>query len=221
MFTRRGYPGRRFRFSVSAAIHVFHERKWPVGLALYYKRTAGTPKPCFICYKPSTTVLATINTVDFLYTCNVHLTDPGFASPFVDPAAASKPALSQEDIGKVVAEWEERQKRKKEKEKADKEKAEKEKADKEKADKDKDAKAADKDSKDKGKGKDKADNDSKDSLKVPGSLSPKPATAPTHERFTLHRDMFSLRQAEHRKRRQAAQAKDLAPRLPGAPRGTL
>ncbi|KAJ6516199.1 DUF1742-domain-containing protein [Mycena sanguinolenta] len=180
---------------------------------LYYKRTAGTPKPCYVCFKPTTTVLATINTVDFLYSCNVHLTDPGFASPFADPAAASKPALSQEDIGKVVAEWEERQKRKKE------EKAAKEKADKEKADKDKDAKSADKDSKDKA--KDKADNDSKDSLKVPGSLSPKPATAPMHERFTLHRDMFSLRQAEHRKRRQAAQAKDLAPRLPGAPRGTL
>ncbi|KAJ7233148.1 VPS4-associated protein 1 [Mycena haematopus] len=181
---------------------------------VYYKRTAGTPKPCFVCYKPTTTVLATINTVDFLYTCPVHLTDPGFASPFVDPAAASKPALSQEDIGKVVAEWEDRQKRKKEKEKADKEKADKDKSDK---DKDKDAKAAsDKDSKDIA--KDKVENDS---LKVPGSLSPKPATTPTHERFTLHRDMFSLRLGEHRKRRQAAQAKDLAPRLPGAPRGTL
>ncbi|KAF8211442.1 VPS4-associated protein 1 [Mycena galopus ATCC 62051] len=183
---------------------------------VYYKRTAGTPKPCFVCYKPTTIVLATINTVDFLYTCPVHLTDPGFASPFADPAAASKPALSQEDLGKVVAEWEERQKRKKEKEKADKDKA-----DKEKADKEKDSKTTDKD-KDKGKDKDKkADNDSKDSLQVPGSFSPKSPSAPTHERFTLHRDIFSMRQGEHRKRRQAAQAKDLAPRLPGAPRGTL
>ncbi|KAJ7873277.1 DUF1742-domain-containing protein [Mycena olivaceomarginata] len=175
---------------------------------LYYKRTAGTPKPCYICYKDTTTVLATINTVDFLYTCVVHLSDPGFASP--------KPALSQEDIGKVVAEWEDRQKRKKEKEKADKEKAEKE-----KAEKDKDSKATDKDSKDKDKAKDKAGNDSTDSLKVPGSLSPKSPSTATHERYTLHRDMFSLRQGEHRKRRQAAQAKELAPRLPGAPRGTL
>ncbi|KAK7061460.1 DUF1742-domain-containing protein [Favolaschia claudopus] len=182
---------------------------------LYYKRTAGTPKPCFVCYKPTTTVLATINTVDFLYTCPVHLTDPGFASPFADPAAQSKPAVSQEDVGKAVAEWEERQKRKKEKEKADKEKAEKE-----KTEKDKDSKAADNKDKEKEKVKD-ADNDSKDSLKIPGSLSPKPSSTPTHERFTLHRDIFSLRQTEHRKRRQAAQAKDLAPRLPGAPRGTL
>ncbi|KAJ7774217.1 VPS4-associated protein 1 [Mycena maculata] len=170
---------------------------------LYYKRTAGTPRPCFVCYKPTTTVLATIGTVDFLYACPTHLTDPGFASPFVDPEAAGKPAPSQEDIGKVIADWEDRQKRKKEKE--DKQKAEKEKEDKEKAD------AKD----DKGKAKE-------DSLKVPGSLfpSPKPST-PTHERFTLHRDMFAMRQGEHRKRRQTAQAKDLAPRLPGAPRGTF
>ncbi|KAJ7781558.1 VPS4-associated protein 1 [Mycena metata] len=172
---------------------------------VYYKRTAGTPKPCYVCYKPTTTVLATINTVDFMYTCPTHLTDPGFASPFVDPAAAAKPALSQEDVGKVIAEWEDRQKRKKEKEK-------------EKADKD--AKDTEKDSK--GKAKEKTEGeDSAASPKLPGSLSPKPASTPSHERFTLHRDMFAMRQGEHRKRRQTAQAKDLAPRLPGAPRGTL
>jgi hypothetical protein len=131
-------------------------------------------------------VLATINTVDFLYTCPNHLLDPGFASPFVDPLQ-KPPAYSQEDIGKVVAEWEDRQKRKKEKEKADKEKADKEKADKEKADKDKEK---DKDSKDKDKAKDTKDKD-EDSPKIPGSLSPKSTSTPTHERFTLHRDMFT------------------------------
>ncbi|KAJ6627531.1 VPS4-associated protein 1 [Mycena sp. CBHHK59/15] len=177
---------------------------------LYYKRTAGTPKACYICHKPTTTVLATVPLVDFLYTCPTHLTDPGFASSFVDPnasAAASKPALSQEDIGKVVAEWEDRQKKK--------EKEKKEKEDKEKGNKD--TKDTDED-----KGKDKA-KDTKDAMaspKMPGSLTPK-SPPPTHERYTLHRDMFSMRQGEHRKRRQTAQAKDLAPRLPGAPRGTL
>ncbi|KAJ6599368.1 DUF1742-domain-containing protein [Mycena vulgaris] len=179
---------------------------------LYYRRTAGTPKACFVCYKPTTTVLATINTVDFIYTCPTHLTDTGFASPFVDPEAAKAPAPSPEDVGKAIAEWEDRQKRKKEKE-------EKEKADKAKAKESKDSKDDDK-AKTKDKGKDEP-KDATASLKIPGSLSPKPAAAATHERYTLHRDMFSMRLGEHRKRRQAAQAKDLAPRLPGAPRGTL
>ena len=48
------------------------------------------------------------------------------------------------------------------------------------------------------------------------AASPAPP-APTHQRYTLHRDIFALRLAEHRRRRQAAQAKELAPRLPGAP----
>ncbi|KAJ7095095.1 DUF1742-domain-containing protein [Mycena belliarum] len=178
---------------------------------LYYKRTAGTPKACFVCSKPTTTVLATINTVDFIYTCPTHLSDPGFASPFADPAAEKAPAVSQEDIGKVIADWEDRQKRKQDKEK-------KEKEDNDKADKGKGKEKTDKDGEKAKAGKD----DLKDaSPKVPGSFSPKSAPPPTHERFTLHRDMFSMRLGEHRKRRQAAQAKDLAPRLPGAPRGTL
>ncbi|KAJ7688434.1 VPS4-associated protein 1 [Mycena rosella] len=179
---------------------------------LYYKRTAGTPKACYVCSKPTTTVLATISTVDFIYTCPTHLTDTGFASPFVDPEAAKPPALSQEDIGKVIAEWEDRQKRKKEKE----EKEKKEKAAKDKDSKDKESK----DSKDSKESKDSKDTDDPPP-KFPGSLSPKAALSPTHERFTLHRDMFAMRLRDHRKRRQTAQAKDLAPRLPGAPRGTL
>ncbi|KAJ7117301.1 DUF1742-domain-containing protein [Mycena crocata] len=174
---------------------------------LYYRRTAGTPKNCFICSKPSTTVLATIQNVDFIYTCPTHLTDPGFATSVVDSEPA-KP--SQEDVGKAIADWEDRQKRKKEQEEK-----------KEKTDKDKDSKETDKDkAKTKDKSQDSKSEDSKDSAaspKLPGSLSPK--ATPTHERFILHRDIFSIRLGEHRKRRQTAQAKDLAPRLPGAPRG--
>ncbi|KAJ7122741.1 DUF1742-domain-containing protein [Mycena epipterygia] len=154
---------------------------------LYYKRVTSTPGPCYVCHKPTTTVLATINTVDFIYTCPTHLTDPGFSSPFVDPEAANKPALSQEDIGKVVADWEDH-----------------------------------KDSKDTDEDKAKANDKSKDSStspKISGSFSPKPAS--THERFTLHRDMFAMRLRDHRKRKQTAQAKELAPQLPRAPRGTL
>lgn len=154
-------------------------------------------------------MLATINTVDFIYVCDVHLTDPGFASLVSETndgvgatGGAKKMGLSPEEIAKVKEEWEERQKRKQEKEKE----KEKEKA--------KDAKDGDKDG--------KSDKDTKSSTKkaVPstsGSVTPASPPTPTHQRYTLHRDIFALRLADHRRRRQATQAKELAPRLPGVP----
>ncbi|KAI0796512.1 VPS4-associated protein 1 [Abortiporus biennis] len=178
---------------------------------LYYKRAVGTAKACYVCYKPTTTVLATLNTVDFIYVCNSHLSDPGFATQVgeshdgVGAGGAKKLGLSPEEIAKVKEEWEERQKKKQEREK------EKKKKDNE-------------DNKDEGDAKQEKDADKKSpTSKSPASSStpsPQPAT-PTHERYTLHRNIFSLRLAEHRRRRQAAQAKELAPRLPGAPRGPL
>jgi hypothetical protein len=113
--------------------------------------------------------------------------------------------LSPEEIARVKQEWEEQQKRRKEKEDAKK----KENEDKEKADKEKED------------GKGSKDSSKKTTPKVlsPVSSTPSAPSTPTHQRFTLHRDMFALRLSEHRKRRQAAQAKLLAPRLPGAPQG--
>jgi hypothetical protein len=185
-----------------------------------FKLTAqavGTERPCFICYKPTTIVLATINTVDFLYTCSTHLSDPGFATKVAaDEASSPKstPAVSQEAIDKIKEEWEEKQRKRKEKEK------EKEKQ---------------KDGGDDGnKGKAKKDDESEGAA-TKKTKSPPPATSPTpssssasttpvtpsHEKYVLHRDMFALRQAEHRRRRQANQAKDLAPRLPAAPKSNI
>ncbi|KAG2158971.1 DUF1742-domain-containing protein [Suillus bovinus] len=170
---------------------------------LYYKRITATAKACYICYKPTTAVLATIDTSDFLYTCTVHLSDHGFATRVLDLESDNKIGISAEEIAKLREEWEEKQKRKKEK--ADKDK-----------DKDKDKTA--------GEGEKKEDDGkSEKSSKVPGSLptsgslSPKP----THEKYILHRDIFALRVSEHRRRRQTSQAKDLAPRLPGAPSSSL
>ncbi|KAG6907839.1 hypothetical protein DXG01_007221 [Tephrocybe rancida] len=173
---------------------------------IYYKRTTATAKACYVCYKPTTTVLATINTTDFLYTCPGHLSDHGFASTLggEDGAdGARKVVLSDEEIAKVKEEWEEKQKRKKEKEKEDKEKKEKD------------------GEKDKGKDKEDTKKDGSKSPPMSGSLTAKTPPAPVHERYALHRDFFAMRQGEHRKRRQAAQAKDLAPRLPFAPRGAV
>ncbi|KIJ70471.1 hypothetical protein HYDPIDRAFT_79097 [Hydnomerulius pinastri MD-312] len=185
---------------------------------LYYKRTAAASKACYICYKPTTTVLATVDTIDFLYTCPVHLTDRGFASRAPDPEPDTKIGASLEEIAKVKEEWEEKQRKKKEKEKAEREK-EKEKG--------KEGKDTDKEGKEAEDGKKAESGSTQDkksaSPKPPGSLSSGQSTParPTHERYILHRDIFALRVADHRRRRQAAQAKDLAPRLPGAPKSTL
>ena len=59
--------------------------------------------------------------MDFLYTCDTHLSDPGFASQVgnandgVGAGGAKKMGLSPEEIAKVKAEYEERQKKKAEK----------------------------------------------------------------------------------------------------------
>ena len=149
-------------------------------------------------------VLATAQIVDFIYVCENHLSDPGFASPIGESSGAgnAKVGLSPEEIAKVKEDWEMKQKRKAEKTK-EKEKEKKEGA----GEKDKD-----KETEQKKNGKDP----------VPVTLPSTPTTpTPTHKRYALHRDIFAMRISEHRKRRQAAQAKELAPRLPGAPRSSV
>ncbi|KAI0068952.1 DUF1742-domain-containing protein [Artomyces pyxidatus] len=174
---------------------------------VYYKRQTASPRACFICYQPTTTVLATAVTTDFLYTCDRHLTDPGFATQLgdnPDGINTTKAEPSAEEIAKVKEEWEERQKRKKEKEKAQ---------------------AADKPEGDKDKPEEKKEEADSASPKAPGSAPVSPPTSgkstPRHQRYALHRDIFAMRVAEHRKRKQVKQSQELAPRLPGAPRGSL
>jgi len=105
----------------------------------------------------------------------------------------------------VKADWEEKQKRKAEKVKG--EEAEKGKGD----------------DKDSGKSKDESKED-KPTKTPPKATSSAPTPAPqrpSHEKYALHRDMFALRTAEHRRRKQTAKVKELAPRLPGAPRSAV
>jgi hypothetical protein len=135
-----------------------------------------------VCYKPTATVLATINTVDFLYTCPGHLEDRGFASILggVDGAGGGrKMGLDDEEIAKVKEEWEQKQKAKLEKEK---EKAKKEKEKKE---------ANEGNSKDKDKDKKESKRDESKYPKIPASLSTPTPPTPTHERYALHRDYFA------------------------------
>jgi hypothetical protein len=86
----------------------------------------ASAKACWICYKPSSSVLITPDNKDFFYICPGHLKDRGFCQPDADEAAAAAAAKRKEElereIEKVKKEYEEKQKRKKEKRK-DKEKA--------------------------------------------------------------------------------------------------
>lgn len=144
------------------------------------------------------------------------ISDPGFAtqlgesSDLVGAPGAKKMGLSPEEIAKIKDEWELKQRLKKEK-----------------TDKSKDSTSTDDSSKDNNKDGDKEEKKpSTPTSPLPGSLptsgtSTPSAAKPTHQRYSLHRDFFAMRLGEHRKRRQAKQMQELAPRLPGAPRGGI
>lgn len=133
-----------------------------------------------MCYKPTTIVLATINTVDFLYTCPGHLADREFATK-LDANSMQSTTVTEEEIAKLKEEWEEKQRKKSEREK---EKAKEKEKEKEKGQKD-EAKSGVKDD----------DREPSRSGQVPGSLStsptPTPPGPPAHERYALHRDYFT------------------------------
>ncbi|KAH8697218.1 VPS4-associated protein 1 [Talaromyces proteolyticus] len=116
----------------------------------HLRRVADTAsKACYICYKPSTSVLITPDNKkpkDFFYVCPSHLKDRGFCSPIIDAEEDAKKKKDEElarEIEQVKQEYEEKQKRKKEKKKEKKEKKEEEDEDKEskKSEKEDDRKA--------------------------------------------------------------------------------
>lgn len=125
--------------------------------------------------------------------------------------------MSKEEIARVKAEWEAKEARKKDKDKRKDGKA-----------KETDKSGGKKDAEGEG---EKKEEDGKKGAKSPsppgtGGLPSSPpaagsgAATPTHKRYSLHRDIFSMRQAEHRRKRQTKQMQELAPRLPGAPYGS-
>ena len=119
-------------------------------------------------------MLATANTVDFIYTCPGHLSDYNFATKIADETASTKPAVSAEEIAKVKQEWEEKQKKKKEKEKANKKEGD------------------EKDKKDEVEGS--KSTEASTSPTLPGSLGASGSSTPskvTHEKYALHRDFFA------------------------------
>ena len=176
------------------------------------RQATATSRACYVCSKPTTVCLATTNAIDFLYACEPHLSDTGFATELVDPGAAAaaavaaKEAVSKEEIARIKAEWEAKEARKKEK---DKDKS---------AGKDAGGEAEKEEG---GGGKKGAKSPSPSATSPTAAGSGSDAATPTHKRYSLHRDFFAMRQAEHRRKRQTKQTQELAPRLPGAPHGSI
>ncbi|CAE6522947.1 unnamed protein product [Rhizoctonia solani] len=158
---------------------------------LYYKRAVATPRTCYICSKPTTTVLSTQPVVDFIYTCDTHLSDTGFVT-LQAPSASPTPSASAEEIARIKSEWEAKQKKKQEQAGNDKKDGE-DKKDDEKKDGDKDKVV---------------------SLK-PASPAPvaSGSTTPKHDKYALHRQFYTMRLTDHRRRRQQKEVDALAPKL--------
>ncbi len=117
---------------------------------IYHHRrvVAASSKPCFICYKPTTSVLITPDNRDFFYTCQGHLTDRGFAQPIGHPGEDAEAKKKREELEReieiVKKEYEEKQKKKKKKKGTkDKDKKEEEEVKADKDDDDKDEKDRD------------------------------------------------------------------------------
>jgi len=89
----------------------------------HHRRVAdNSAKACWVCFKPSTSVLITPDNKDFFYICAGHLKDRQFCRADEDEVAAAAAMKAKEEldreIEKVKQEYDEKQKRKKEKRKA-------------------------------------------------------------------------------------------------------
>ncbi|WOO83408.1 UPF0589 protein [Vanrija pseudolonga] len=190
---------------------------------VYYERKTATARACYICHRPTQTVLATLKSEDFLYTCDGHLGDA--ATALAMPAAGP----SAEDIRKVVAEYGVREARKAEKKAEEKEK-----------EKDKDKASAFSlggiasgiasgvGSVASGVGSAVGLTGGAEGAKDEPKTPPAPitanipsSTAPTHKKYALHRSIFEARRADLIRKQQAARAKEVSKGLPQVPRGSF
>ncbi|PLB54425.1 DUF1742-domain-containing protein [Aspergillus steynii IBT 23096] len=182
----------------------------------HLRRVADTAaRACYICYKPSSSVLITPDNKDFFYVCPVHLKDRNFCSAIVDveeqEVKRKKEAMDAE-IEKVKREYEEKQRRKKEKSKEkEKEKA----ADKEEDKKKDDQKSA---SEEKDTKADEKERDDKIASIQKSESTPSADDSPRI--FALHKNFYAmrlerLRNAEAAKRnRQRMQDPSFFPSVP-------
>ncbi|OGM44370.1 hypothetical protein ABOM_006839 [Aspergillus bombycis] len=150
----------------------------------HLRRVADTAaKACYVCHKPSSSVMITPDNKDFFYVCPVHLKDRHFCSPIVDTEDEEKKkkeeALAKE-IEKVKKEYEERQKKKKDKAKEKKS--------------DEEPKKEEGSSSDKKEGNDEKERDDKiESLKKSAQSTSTSTSDDGPRIFALHKNFYQMR----------------------------
>ncbi|TGZ83984.1 DUF1742-domain-containing protein [Ascodesmis nigricans] len=160
-----------------------------------HRRVApASAKPCFICYRSSTSVLITPDNADWFYTCASHLEDRGFAAkngPNKEDVEKERKEKLEKEMERVKKEWEEKEKKKKmtkedgKDEEGKRKKDEKRGETKQEKDKEKE-KEGDKSKKDDAQGKEKE------------------ATKPSGpDSYTLHKKIFEMRLNRLRQQQQA------------------
>lgn len=175
----------------------------------YHRRSvaATAAKPCYVCYKPTSTVLNQEDGKDWFYICPGHLADRGFASPLVDPAEEAARLRKEElerEIELVKREYEDKAAKKKAKGK----------------DKDKEVQKK----KDEIAKREEADKDDK----VKALEEEKQAQSPSLEVgprvFALHKSVHQMRLTRLRNAQQAKQTQERLrnpPAFPSVPNGGL
>lgn len=88
----------------------------------HHRKVADTAaKSCFVCYKPSSSVLITPDNKDYFYVCTGHLRDRNFALPTEDEAKNIAERKKKDELDREIEiikkEYEEKMKKKKEKRK--------------------------------------------------------------------------------------------------------
>ncbi|WVO15168.1 hypothetical protein L204_102812 [Cryptococcus depauperatus] len=164
---------------------------------VYYERKVGTAKPCYICMRPTTTVLATLKTEDFLYTCDGHLSDSGFVIQMTPFAAEKKP--TEQDIQKVIADYHAREAKKK------------------------DAQSKDKAGSENKDGDQPKEGTLSSSVAASSSSSSATAASPTttetvHRKYSLQSKIFEARKNELKRREMGVKARQVGQGLPQVPR---
>ena len=169
--------------------------------------------------RPTTTVLATIKSEDFLYTCDGHLEDVNFAS---------KIKVTVEEIAEVKREWEERQGKVKQ---GVKEQGKVKQVEVEQVEVEQGQVEVEQGQVEVKQGQSEQCQARQSQVNQARQSQVNQVEFIKHEQYTLHRNFFSsksslpssllltapVRQAEHRRRREAAQARVLQVRLPRVP----
>lgn len=189
----------------------------------YIRRLTSSPKACFVCSRPSSVVLVshTAGASDFFYVCVSHLADRHFATKIQTQSPASDNSIttsarlpdkvSQEEIDKVKAEWEQRQ-RDKRKQSSTETPAKDDKKEPQQgwlayiASSIKDSTAGG------------STNDQDKQQSALAKSSPPTSSAPvSHEHYALHRSFYNMRVDAHNKVLANKRAKEL--NFPSVPKG--